>query len=141
MNLSAEVKITKIKAGQASATTEVLSDVIDMANYDGVLILGTIATANAGNYLKAKQGKDAALSDAADLTGSKVIATANGETVWLDIYRPLERYLQVSVTRTVATATGDLFAIQYAGRNKPITNVVTDVLLGKLLVSPAEGTA
>ena len=140
MQLSNEVKLRKIKASQTSAGTEVVSDIVDMAGYEGVLFFATIATANAGNYMKAQQGANAAMSDAADIAGSKVVATANGEVVFLDIYKPSERYLTANIIRAGAnTATGDIYAIQYEGKVKPEINLVTDVIIGELHITPDEG--
>jgi hypothetical protein len=138
MNLSKNVKITMVKASAASATTEVISDVIDMQGYDGVVLFATIATANAGNYLKAQQAAASDMTGAADLAAKKVVAAANGQAVWLDIYKPQERYLTANMIRTAATVTGDIYAIQYGGDKLPETNLVTNKLIGELLISPDE---
>ena len=141
MQLSNEIKIRKVAAGAVSAGTEVVSSVVDMAGYEGVLFFATIATANAGNYLKAKQDTVVGMSAAADIAGSKVVATANGEVVFLDIYKPAERYLTANIIRAGAnTATGDIYAIQYEGKVKPEINIVTDVIIGELHITPDEGT-
>ncbi len=141
MNLSKNVKVTKVAAGAASAGTDVTGSAIDTTGWDGVLLFCTIATPNAGNYLKAQQDTASGMGAAADLTGSKVVATGAAQTVWLDIYRPTKRYIRGVVVRAgAATATGDMFAIQYKGRVKPQTNITTDVITGNLLISPAEGT-
>jgi hypothetical protein len=142
LNLSNGVKITKVKASQATGTTAVNSDVVDMAGYEGVLFVTVIGSFNTGNYVTAQQGAASDLSDAADLEGSKVTATADGEVVWLDVYRPQERYVRLSAVRAGATTTlGDVYAIQYESRMQPISNNVADTIIGKLLVSPDEGTA
>jgi hypothetical protein len=139
MNLSKNVKITKIKASQATATTEVVSDVVDMQGYEGVVMITTIGTANAGNYLKAKQDAVVGMTGAVDLAGKKIVATAANEVVWLDIYRPTDRYITANIIRAGATTvTGDIYAIQYGGRKYPEANVTVDVILGELLISPAE---
>jgi hypothetical protein len=139
MQLSNEIKITKVKAGQATGTSAVNSDVIDMQGYEGVIFFGTIATANAGNYLKAQQDSASGMGTAADLAAKKIVATADGEVVWLDIYRPAERYLRAVIIRGVTTVTGDIYALRYKGRKRPEDNTTTDVILGELLVSPDEG--
>lgn len=139
MNLSKNVKITMIKAAATAATTEVVSDVVDMQGYDGVIFFGTIATANAGNYLKVQQAAVSAMTDPVDLAAKKIIAAANGSVVWLDIHKPQERYLTANVIRAGAsTATGDLYAIQYGGEKMPETNLVTNKIIGELLISPDE---
>lgn len=139
MNLSKNVKITKIKAGAATATTEVVSDVIDMQGYDGVVLFATIATANSGNYLKAKQDAVVGMTGAVDLAGKKIVAAADGSVVWLDIYRPTKRYITANIIRVgITTATGDIYAIQYSGTKYPVDNLVTNAIIGELLISPAE---
>ncbi len=139
MNLSKNIKITKVKAGQSTATTEVVSDVVDMQGYEGVIFITTIGSANAGNYLKSKQDKVIGMSGAVDLAGKKIVATAANQVVWLDIYKPTERYLTANIIRAGATTvTGDIYAIQYEGNKFPESNVITDVILGELLISPDE---
>lgn len=141
MNLSKHVKLRKVAAAATSAGTEVISSVVDMQGYEGVLFFTTIATANAGNYLKAQSGTDATVTDAADLAGTKVVAAANGQVVFLDIHKPQERYLTANIIRAgTNTATGDIYAIQYCGKVKPESNIVTNVIIGELHVSPDEGT-
>ena len=140
--LSNNIKITKIKAGQNAATTDVESDVLDMQGYEGVLMFTTIAVANSGNYLKAQQGDASDGSDMADLEDSKVVAAENNQVVWLDIYKPQKRYVRAYIERGGATtATGDIYALQYNGRVGLESNLTDDVIIGKLLISPDEGTA
>ncbi len=138
MNLSKNVKITKIAAGAASATTEVASAVVDMQGYEGVMFFTTIATANTGNYLKAKQDAVVGMTGAVDLAGKKIVAAADASVVWLDIYRPTDRYLTANIVRTAATITGDIYAIQYSGTKYPETNLTANVMIGELLISPDE---
>lgn len=142
MQLSNEVKIRKVAAGAASAGTEVISSVVDMAGYEGVLFFATIATANAGNYMKAQQDTAVGMGSAADIAGSKVVAAANGSVVWLDIYKPTERFVTANIIRAGAnTVTGDIYAIQYGGKVKPELNLVANTIIGELSISPDEGTA
>jgi hypothetical protein len=142
MQLSNEIKIRKVAAGAVSAGTEVISSVVDMAGYEGVLFFCTIATANAGNYLKVQQDTAVGMGSAADIAGSKVVAAANASVVWIDIYKPTERYLTANIIRAGAnTATGDIYAIQYEGKVKPELNLVTNTIIGELSISPDEGTA
>ena len=141
MNLSNGVKISQVAAASAAGTTAVNSEVVDMAGYEGVMFVTAIATANAGNHIKLQQGDEADGSDAADLEGSKQVATANGQTVWIDIYRPTKRYVRAVAARGVSTALGEIYAFQYEGRKQPASNNVTDEIIGELLVSPEEGTA
>lgn len=142
MNLSCNVKITKIKDAEVSAGTEILSDVLDMSGFDGCLMFTTMATANAGNFIKAQEDSDPAMGTVQDLADTKVVPASNGDTAWLDIYKPLKQYLRMSVIRAGAdTVVGEIYAIQYSGKKFPITNLVTNSLIGELHVSPVAGTA
>lgn len=142
MNLFKNIKVTKVLAGAVSAGTELDGTAVDMSGYEGVVFFGTIATANAGNFLKAQEGLLSDGSDGADLSGSKVVAVANAQVVWNDVYKPQKRYVRPVIIRAGAnTITGDVYALQYGGRLKPETNLVLNALIGSLLISPDEGTA
>lgn len=138
MNFSANNEVRKVKAGATAATTEVVSDTIDMQGAEGVILFTTIATANAGNYLKAQSSDAANMANAVDLEGKKIVAVANGQVVWLDIYKPQQRYITANVIRGASTAVGDIYAIKYGMRTYPVDNLVDSALIGELLVSPAQ---
>jgi hypothetical protein len=140
MNLSQNVKITKVAAA-VSAGTEVLTAAIDMQGYDGVLIVVTMATHHdTGNYLKGQQC-DTSGGSYADLEGSKVLAEADADVLILDIYKPIDRYIKGSVIRGgTNTALGEIYIIQYKGDKLPEDND-TGIYHTVLVVSPAEGTA
>lgn len=136
-----ENSLTLQAAGAALAGTAVNGATLDMAGFDGVVIFGTIATANAGNYLKAQQGEASDASDMADLAGSKVVADANGSIVGFDLNRPKERYVRgVFIRAGAATITGDMYALRYHAHNQPTSNTIANVLKTLKLASPAEGT-
>ena len=140
MNLSKNSKLIKVKAGQASGTDLITSDTVDMQGFEGVMIFGSIATANAGNYAKARQGDNSAMSDGADLAGTKIVPGDNGDSFLIDLYRPSKRYVDVQVVRGAATITGDIYALLYdAPRKAPTSQGAT--IDAELHVSPAEGTA
>ena len=143
MNLSANIDIRKVKNHTAAGTTDVESDAVDLQNYDGVVFFTTIAVANAGNYIKAQQDEndDSAFGDAEDLAGSKIVTAAANNVAWLDVYRPHKRYIRLHVERTESTAVGEIYALRYNGRIKPDTNLVTNHIIGDLLISPDAGTA
>lgn len=141
MQLSNEVLITKVKAAQATGTTEITSDIVDMSGYEGVVFFTAIATANAGNYIKGQQGAAANLSDVTDLEGTKVVAASDAQVVWLDIHKPQERYLRASVIRGATTVVGEIYALRYGGRVKPSDNDIASLIIGELHISPDEGTA
>lgn len=128
-------------AGAGSAGTAVTGTTIDTDGYDGVLVFTTIATANAGNFLKLQCGDVSDGSDKTDTAGSKVVAVANGQVVGIAIDRPIHRYVTPVVIRAGAnTATGDLYHVLYKKRQAPASNNVTNTLITKALNSPADGT-
>lgn len=140
--LSAEVKIDKVADGASSAGTAVTSSAIDMQGYDAVCLFAQIATANAGNYLKAQQSSDDGGSDDyTDLAGSKVVADNGADVVVLDIRRPTKRYVKGIIIRGGAnTVTGDMYAVRYNSRKFPQVNDVLNTLNLVQLIGPAEGT-
>lgn len=140
MNLSKNVAVSLAKAGQSTGTTAVNGDVIDTQGYEGVMFVGSIATANAGNSVKAQQGALADGSDMADLEATSIASGDNGDSFLLDIYRPRERYVRVVITRAgTTTVTGDVYALLYGARTYPVEHGAT--INAETHVSPAEGTA
>src|SRR5690606_20784853 len=101
MNLSKNVKITRVSNAVAAGTTDVNSSVVDMANFEGVLFVvafGAI-TAGAVTSILAQQGAASNLSDAAALANSGVAVADDDDNqiFYLDIYRPQERYVRCVV--------------------------------------------
>lgn len=138
MNLSKNVKITKVKALSASAGTAVNSDSVDMAGFDGVVFFGRIATANAANFGNVAQSSDDSVF--ADLAGTKVVPGDDADSFSIDVYKPTKRYLRCEVDRGgVNTIVGDIYAVQYGAHKKPTTHGAT--VDSETHISPAEGTA
>lgn len=131
-----EVKVTVVKTTQASAGTAVNTDSVDMTGYDGVVFVGALATANAGNSVNVAQSSDN--STFADLEGTAQVPGTNGDLVAIDVFRPTDRYVRAEIVRAGAdTVTETFFAIQYRGRKAPVTSIATQ----ETHVSPDEGTA
>lgn len=140
MNLNKNVKVVLAKAAQGADTTTVTSDAIDTQGYEGCMFVGSITTANAGNYGKVQQSSDDAAADTyADLTGTKNVPGDSGDSFLIDINKPRERYLKCLIVRGASTATGDLYAILYGAHKKPTSHGST--IDAETHASPAEGTA
>lgn len=139
-NFKTDHKVILAKAGAGAATSEVLTDIIDTLGFAGCMFVGSIATANAGNYAKVQSGAASDLSDAADLAGTKVVPGHNADSFMIDVYQPQERYLRVSVTRGASTATGDIYAILYGADRLPVS-AQGSTIDSEFHQSPAEGTA
>jgi hypothetical protein len=139
MNLSKNTKITKIIAAQAAGTGTTNGSTLDMQGFEGVMFVGgAMGTADAGNYVKAQQGAQSDLSDAADLEGTKITPGDDGDAINLDLYRPTKRYVRPVAVRGASSTLGDLYAIQYSGCKPPLDDSAVD---SELHVSPDEGTA
>lgn len=139
-NLLDGVKITLAKAAQGSDTSDVVSDLVDMRGYSGVVFLGTIASENEGNYLKVQQGDESDGSDMTDLEDTSVVADGNGGVVASDVYRPTKRYVRGVIVRGSATATGAIYALRHQPSSVPVTNAVSGEVAVAKTQSPAEAT-
>lgn len=147
MNLSPNVKVTRVLNAVAAGTTAQNGSVIDMQGFDGVVFVAAVGalTATQVTSLKAQDGAVSNLSDASDLAGSLVgpLADADGNKLLvLDVYRPQKRYIRPVLNRATANAVIDgIIAIQYSGDKAPTINDATTVAATKLRVSPINGTA
>jgi hypothetical protein len=138
--LSNFVKIMQGAATTAAGTSEVDGATIDTAGLEGVLFIAKFGTAATDNTLQAQQGADSGLSDAADLIGTSVAVGASDEIVWLDLYRPQERYVRVQVERGTSTTLDWCVALGYCPRVTPVDNTTAGTIAGEAHISPAEGT-
>lgn len=142
-NLSANVKITKVKAATAAGTTDINSDGVDMQDWEGCLFFVTFGTITAAAVTSIQADQSADNSSFAALLGTKVVVAADddNQTFFLDIVKPIDRYLRLTVDRGTQNAiVGEIYAIQYGPSYKPNTQNVTDKVTGELHISPAEGT-
>lgn len=128
-----------MSAPTAAGTTAVNSASVDMANYEGVLFITRFGTAASNNTLEAAQSTDD--SSFADLVGTSITSGSSDEIVWLDIFRPLERYVRVEAARGTSSTLESIVAIRYGPRKQPVDNTTTGTIVGEAHVSPAEGTA
>lgn len=140
MNLSKHVKVTKVSATVAAGTSAVNGTVIDMQGFEGVMFVASVGTAAADNGIKAQQGQQSNLSDAADLASTQVLSDATQTDLVLDVYKPQERYVRPVIVRGTSTTVEAVWAIQYEARTKPTDNTTT-AQAAELHVSPDEGTA
>jgi hypothetical protein len=141
MNLSSRVKLLKVKDHSAANTTDVTSDEVDTAGYDGVMFVTSFGTAATDNTLKAQQDIVTGMASAADLLATSVTSGASDEDVWIDIYRPQERFVRVVAERGTSSTLESIWAILYNPRSMPVDNATTGTIIGEFHQSPAEGTA
>ena len=140
MNLSRQVAIESGAATTGAGTTEVDGATIDTSGFEGVLFIAKFGTAASNNTLQAQQGAASNLSDAADLEGTSVTVGSSDELVYLDLYRPRERYVRIQAERGTSTTLDWCVAIKYGARKQPVDNDTAGTIAGEVHVSPAEGT-
>ena len=146
MNLSKNVKISTAitpTAGVAGAAA-INGSTLDMSGFEGVLVIvrfGAI-TSGAVTSIKMQQGAESNLSDAADLlgTGQTVADDDDDETFYIDLYRPVERYVRVVVSRATQNAVvASAEYVQYGAAKAPTSHGAG--VSGETHVGVAEGTA
>ncbi len=129
----------------AAGVTNVTSDPVDTAGYEGVRFIcgfGAIV-AGAATSVKVRQGQQANMGDGADLAGSgtTVTDTQDNNVVITEIWQPQERYVDHVISRATQNSTVDFLIVELFGsRKKPVTQDATVVAGTKVLASPDEGT-
>lgn len=127
-----------------AAQTAIKGAILDMAGYEGVLMkvrFGAI-TAGAATSIKAQQSELGTDGDMADLKGTSqtVADDDDGEIFYIDLFRPLDRYVRLYVSRgTQDAVVVSAEYIQYGARQVPVTQ--GSGVSGEFHVSPIEGTA
>lgn len=145
MQLLKNSEIVQVEAPAVAGTSDLLSDYVDMANYDGVMFIVSFGTITSGavTSIKARQNTANSDSGAADLEGSSVTVpdTGSDKVAVLDIYKPRERYVACAIDRGTQNAVvNGITAIKYGPRKGPVTQGAT-VSASEAHASPAEGTA
>jgi hypothetical protein len=145
MNLLKNVKIEQILGYFAAGQVAKTSDIIDMQGYDGVLFVagfGTIIEAGTINVQVLQDtdsagGTMAAVAGTAAHTVTAADAALTQSAIAVDVYKPLERYLEVTVTPATQDAVIlGVTAIKYKGKMGPDAN--GDLLKATQLISPSE---
>lgn len=129
----------------AAGTSDLNSDIVDTAGFDGVrFIIGFGAiTSGAVTSIKVQQDTDAAGSTMADLSGSAITVsdTSDNKIAIAEVFRPRERYLRLVTDRGTQNAVVDFLIVElFHARNEPVTQDTT-VISAEIATSPAEGTA
>ena len=147
--LTEAVKITKVADAATAATSDVTGTGVDMQGWDGVVFLTSYGTAAADNLIHAEESSDDAATDAyTDIAGSEVdLSGASDEDQFLDIMRHgsggTARYIRVVAQRGTSSTCGDIWALQYRGREVPFAaspNLTSGTIYGKRVLSPIAGT-
>lgn len=143
MNLMRYTLLTKVKDHTTAGTTDVESDIIDMAGYEGAVFFTSLGTAAADNLLKVQQNTANSTSGMADLVGTGVTsgASPSNEDLWVEVYKPLERYLRAVVVIDTSSTCESVWCLRYGARELPVDNTTSGTIEGEVHVSPIEGTA
>lgn len=139
---SEALKFTKVLDAVGAGTAATNTTAVDMAGYDGVIFLTSFGTAAANNVTKAQCSSDNGSSDAfADMTGTGLGVGSSDEDQWVDVFRPVERYVRAVITPDTSSTIENCWAIQYGAQSLPVDNTTSGTIYGEGHVSPAEGTA
>lgn len=139
------VKVDGTSYAIAAGITDLTSESVDTAGFDGVRFLIGFGAIVAGAVTSVKaQESTAAGTGQSDLAGSAqtVGDTDDDKVVIIDIYRPQERYVNTIIDRGTQNATIDFVIAELYDKNGklPITQDAT-VLGSEKFASPDEGTA
>jgi hypothetical protein len=129
MNMLKDCKITVVEAAGAAAQSELVTDILDMSGYEGVMFIAPTGDVDSGCVLTltVKGNSANSVSSPSPVTQASATFTAgatdaDSKVLVVDVHKPPLRYVFGSLTRTVANAvTGPIIAIQYCAHNKPTT--------------------
>ena len=137
-SLLKDCKISLVKVRQTAATTEILSDTVDMQGYDSVAfiaITGDVDNTSVLTLTVKSNATDTTTGGTTEKAGTATTATATSadtKLIIVDVLRPSLRYVFASLTRTTANAVVEgMLAIQYNAKSMPVTQG-SSVLTGDL---------
>lgn len=132
---------------KAAGTTDFNSAIVDTRGYKGVAWIVGVGLITTGGTVavKVQQGEDSGLSDAADLTGTNQVTTADGDAgkcIVIDQYRPKKRYQRLAFDRSTANVVIDfvICVLYHADHANPISQGTT-VFGAEFFNAVGEGTA
>ena len=147
MNLSKNMKTTRVMNAVAAGVSDQNSSSVNMANFESVLFVAALGTLTAGQVtnMKAQQSDDDGVGDAwSDLLGTLTAAMDDGDSdklIQLDIVKPRKQYVRAVLVRATQNAVIDgIVAYQYSPLKLPTTHD-SSVQDTETHISPAEGTA
>jgi len=143
--LTQEAVVTRVNNAAAVNTTSINTTILDMTGYEGVVFIASFGTVTDGTTgLKAQDGADSGLSDAADLAGTSVTGATSNKMILLEIVKPVKQYIRAVVLRGGSTGAvlDGVIAIQYraTAANLPTTQPAS-VAGAERWLSPADGSA
>lgn len=134
MSLLKNVKVTPVAAAAVAAQTEVLTSVLDMTGFDGVMFVALLGDVTATSVLTLTAKGNTASSTSSPTPVTQVATAAftagasdaDDKALVVDLYDPMMRYAFASLTRTTANAVvNGIIAIQYTAEFRPTTQAAT----------------
>lgn len=134
MSLLKNVKVSVVAASAVAAQTEVLTSVLDMSGFDGVMFIALLGDVTATSVLTLTAKGNSASSTSSPTPVTQVATSAftagasdaDDKALVVDVYDPALRYVFASLTRTVANAVvNGIVAIQYKAEYRPTTQAAT----------------
>lgn len=127
MQLSKNIKVSVVSGAAGAATTEIVSSVLDMQGYDGVIFIALLGDVTDTSVLTLTAKGNSANSTSSPTPVSQASATftagatnADSKALMVDVADPAMRYAFASLTRTTANAiVGGIIAIQYGAEYRP----------------------
>tara|TARA_R100000808_G_scaffold23557_1_gene52424 strand:- start:25 stop:468 length:444 start_codon:yes stop_codon:yes gene_type:complete len=138
------VRIERLNASVANGATAVNSSSVSLGPGQGVLFLTELGAITAAPKIKVQTSSDdAAWNDLAGTEDTTITATDDDKVAAVDIKRPLERYLRISIDRSAGNSEVDgILAIVYNVQELPVTQAADQVAgEAKSFLAVAEGTA
>lgn len=142
MQLLKNAELAVVEAAAGAAQTALESDIVDMAEYEGVVFVALTGDVTDGSVLglNVEHGDESGGGDMADTTATATFTagatSADSKILAVDVYRPTKRYVRAVLTRTTANAViGGIIAIKYGPRKAPVTQDAT-VIDSEIVVSP-----
>ena len=117
-----------------AASTTVTGAAIDMQGWDGVLFTLQKGAGDKTTDAKIQRDDNSGFSSATDISGAAITQIAGGTTnlaVGIDVLRPAERYVRISVTTGAGGATSNqvaAMAFRYRREGGPITQPLTELI-------------
>lgn len=146
-NILRDVKVTQVLGYYGAGTTKETSDIIDMSCYEGCLFVISFAGLTAGgvltplvedNIINSASGMTTLVPGCTAYTVSTAAATQAKGVILVDVYKPINEFLQCSITPSSQTAIIlGIVAIQYQGKFKPVPDVTPLPLIATQIVGGA----
>ena len=122
--LTPAVKTIVVEAPAGAATTDLESDAVDMANFDGIRFVASMGTITAGAVTSLRvEGSPTGVGDWDAIEGAVVTIPDDGDdkVYIVEVYRPGARYVRAVLDRGTQNAVcNGIIAEQYLPRVYPV---------------------